>query len=720
MKTLAKTVVLLLLSVVMFSTCASAQEFGQPLGDFFPLDGELPKPLITASLHADSDEPDSVVVLAIEAIMPVGFYTYSLGDDPSSTVIAVTDTTGLIPYDLVPVANHPAKTVQPKGVPRYDKFDDQVVWFQRFRRSGSDEGQAIQTPVTLSGTITLGICDVNGCLPPETFQIEVALGEAPDFAQVKRDFYPFIASATPDGASSETPFIVPISWSVELSPGNALAGEEVTVELIAILDPDYHIFAQTQDRDNFGLPTRITLTALRGLTPRGPGFKEDRSFEKKMFKVGNKEVEQRVFHGSVSWSRSFTVDESATKDGYGAMLGLDYQYCKEEACLRDNQSFQLGYVALTDKVREATVSESASEGTAFDPSKVEVNSAAEDLSLGLALVIAFAAGFILNFMPCVLPVVGLKIMTFVEQAGESRQRAFMLNLSFSLGLLSVFLVLATLARLPEAIGWGAYFSDLTFNIVLVAVVFVFALSFLGIWEIPIPGFTVSSGAGSEGEGLVGAFAKGMLTTVLATPCSGPLLFPALTYAVSQPLLITYLGFTMVGLGMASPYLLIGAYPKLISFLPKPGAWMETFKHIMGFVLLGTVIWLLTIVATVSLSMVVPLVGFLFALWGACWWYGRVPFTSGRRARVKALVQGGLFSAVMGWTMFSRLGLGGVMEFRFTQLLDNEISTRMEELAQPTEQVEDGFELDWKPYSPELLEELTGQQKMVFLDFTADW
>jgi thiol:disulfide interchange protein DsbD len=199
-----------------------------------------------------------------------------------------------------------------------------------------------------------------------------------------------------------------------------------------------------------------------------------------------------------------------------------------------------------------------------------------------------------------------------------------------------------------------------------------------------------------------------------------LLFPALTYAVSQPLLITYLGFSMVGLGMASPYLLIGAYPKLISFLPKPGAWMETFKHIMGFVLLGTVVWLLTIVATVSLSMVVPLVGFLFALWGACWWYGRVPLTSGRRARVKALVQGGLFSAVMGWTMFSRLALGGVMEFRFSQYVDSEISTRMEELTQPTEQVEDGFELDWKPYSPELLEELTGQQKMVFLDFTADW
>lgn len=295
----------------------------------------------------------------------------------------------------------------------------------------------------------------------------------------------------------------------------------------------------------------------------------------------------------------------------------------------------------------------------------------------------------------------------------------MLNVWFSLGMLLVFLILATLARVIS-LGWGAQFSSLTFNVVLVAVVFIFALSFLGIWEIPIPGFSVSTGAGTQGEGAVGAFAKGMFTTVLATPCSGPLLFPALTYSVSQPVLITYLGFTMVGLGMAFPYLMIGAFPRLIGFLPKPGVWMETFKHIMGFVLLGTVVWLLTIVATVSLHMVVPLVGFLFALWGACWWYGKVPLTRGRAARIRALVEGGLFSAVVGWLMFSEAALGGIMEFRFKQLVTREMATLIDNSDEPTGPVDPTGELQWERYSVDRLTELTAQQKTVFVDFTADW
>jgi thiol:disulfide interchange protein DsbD len=295
----------------------------------------------------------------------------------------------------------------------------------------------------------------------------------------------------------------------------------------------------------------------------------------------------------------------------------------------------------------------------------------------------------------------------------------MLNLWFSLGMLAVFLILATLARIIS-LGWGAQFSSLTFNIVLVAVVFVFALSFLGIWEIPIPGFSVSTGMNTEGEGAVGAFAKGMFTTVLATPCSGPLLFPALTYSVSQPVLITYLGFAMVGLGMAFPYLMIGAFPQLISFLPRPGAWMETFKHIMGFVLLATVVWLMTIVATVSLPAMVPLVGFLFALWAACWWYGKVPLTAGRAARGMALLQGGIFSALIGWVMFSEMALGGVMESRFDQVMDREVATRIADLDESTGPVDPAGELQWERYSVDRLTELTAQQKTVFVDFTADW
>ncbi len=134
---------------------------------------------------------------------------------------------------------------------------------------------------------------------------------------------------------------------------------------------------------------------------------------------------------------------------------------------------------------------------------------------------------------------------------------------------------------------------------MIGIVFAFGLSFLGVWEIPIPGFVGSStvqGA-AEREGAIGAFSKGVLSTVLATPCAGPLLVPAVSWAIAQPAWLTFLAFTCIGLGMATPYLLIGAFPQLISFLPKPGQWMDTFKQLMGFLLLGTVVFLFCLVGT---------------------------------------------------------------------------------------------------------------------------
>jgi thiol:disulfide interchange protein len=203
------------------------------------------------------------------------------------------------------------------------------------------------------------------------------------------------------------------------------------------------------------------------------------------------------------------------------------------------------------------------------------------------------------------------------------------------------MVLATLAAgvslglRDTNLGCGEQFSSTTFNVVMVAIVFVFALSFLGVWEIPIPGF-VGSGAAAEvasHEGAVGAFVKGALTTVLATPCSGPALGPVFGYTLNQPPQVTFLIFGCIGLGMSSPYLLIGAFPNLIRFLPKPGAWMDTFKHMMGFVMLATIVFLFGIIKK---DYLVPTFAMMVGLWAGCWWIGHVAVR--RRAR-KAWVQG---------------------------------------------------------------------------------
>ena len=133
-----------------------------------------------------------------------------------------------------------------------------------------------------------------------------------------------------------------------------------------------------------------------------------------------------------------------------------------------------------------------------------------------------------------------------------------------------------------------------------------------------------------------AFFKGVVTTLLATPCSGPFLGAVFGFTLTQPPVITYLLFTCIGLGMAAPYLLIGAFPALVRFLPKPGAWMETFKQAMGFVLLGGVVFIFTFLKPVY---VVPTFALLIGLWAGCWWIGRTPLYEGRRKLIPAYLVG---------------------------------------------------------------------------------
>ena len=307
-------------------------------------------------------------------------------------------------------------------------------------------------------------------------------------------------------------------------------------------------------------------------------------------------------------------------------------------------------------------------------------------ALAVELGFAFLGGLILNLMPCVLPVISLKILAFVQQAGESRGRVLVLNLWYSAGLLSVFLVLAMLAA-TAGLAWGEQFTLPWFKVLMTAVVFAMALSFLGVWEIPIPGFV---GRGHVGqlqteEGASGAFFKGVFTTILATPCSGPFLGPVFAYLLTQPPFVAYLVFGAVGLGMATPYLIIGAFPDLLRFLPRPGAWMETVQQLMGFLLLATVVYLFT---TLSAAYFIPTLSLLVGLWFACWWIGRTPLTAGEAAKSTAWIGGSLTAAA-------------VCVFAFTVLLHES-------------------KIPWQPFSPESLAQARAAGKTVMVDFSADW
>lgn len=310
------------------------------------------------------------------------------------------------------------------------------------------------------------------------------------------------------------------------------------------------------------------------------------------------------------------------------------------------------------------------------------------------MLLAFVAGMLLNVMPCVLPVVSIKVLSFVQQAGESRRRVLALGTAFATGMIVVFMALALLAIL-FGLGWGEQFQSQTFLVVMIGVVFAFALSLLGVFELGVPGKIGVLAGGAPREGLGDAFLKGILATVLATPCSGPFLGSTLTWTLGQPPMTVLLVFGMLGLGMALPYVVLTANPALLKLLPRPGAWMETFKHVMGFLLLATAVYLMI---SLDPKLLLFTVAFLLFVAMACGIWGRFSLrASTRTGRTVVLA---LSVAV--------LVLGAYISFvGFRGLFDDSFSEETRGLA-------------WERFDTVRLSEYHKEKRNVLVEFAADW
>lgn len=304
-------------------------------------------------------------------------------------------------------------------------------------------------------------------------------------------------------------------------------------------------------------------------------------------------------------------------------------------------------------------------------------------TLGFALL----GGFILNFMPCVLPVIGLKVLGFVEQAGSDRSEVVKLNLAYVLGIVTVMWALAGITVATQT-AWGQHFTLIEFKLAMAGLVFAMALSFLGVWEIPIPGFATTYKANQlmQREGAIGAFCKGLLTTILATPCSGPFLGFVFTVTLTLAPWGVFVVYTLVGLGMGLPFLLLCFRPDAVKLLPRPGAWMETLKEALAFPLLLTVVYF---VASISADYRIATLSMLVAIWFACWLIGKVPAYADLHLKVKSWSAG--IAVVVVWGMASFYFLG------------------------PTHS-----EMPWKPFTSEKLAALRDSGKTVMVDFTANW
>jgi thiol:disulfide interchange protein DsbD len=338
------------------------------------------------------------------------------------------------------------------------------------------------------------------------------------------------------------------------------------------------------------------------------------------------------------------------------------------------------------------------------------NSASPNSGIATGVLIAalfsgFLGGLILNLMPCVLPVISLKIFSFISQSGESPSRMFRHGLAFSAGIFAWFLGLALLVIVLKSNGtqvtWGAFqFQNPYFVIGLSLLVFLLALNLFGIFEITLPGnaATTLDQASSHG-GYTGSFFQGLFATLLATPCTAPFLGSALGFAFSQSGAVILVMFASVAFGMSLPYLLLSARPGWRRWIPKPGIWMEKLKQFMGFPLLATNLWLLWVLQNQRGSDAALALLALFLLVGFCaWGYGSLGLERSNPARW-----------VLGILLLLLLLIGSTLLVR-----------RIRDAIPAAERPESGEGIAWRSYSPEALDSLRKQGKPVFLVFTASW
>ena len=271
------------------------------------------------------------------------------------------------------------------------------------------------------------------------------------------------------------------------------------------------------------------------------------------------------------------------------------------------------------------------------------------------MLLAFGGGILLNLMPCVFPMIGLKVLGFAKEAGASRRTVVLNGLLYSAGVIASFLVLALLIiglkSGGSSYGWGFQMQSPGFVLGTCVLMIVLGLSLAGVFEI---GTSLGGVSAGDGEGRTATFLSGVLATVVATPCTAPGLGAALGFALDKDRSTaeTLLFFTVIGLGMALPYLLLSVFPRLAAMLPRPGEWMESLKQGMSFPLFGYALYLLWV-----LNALVEDAGWvrdaslgLAFIATACWVLGRwgALHRTDRERLTAKLTSGALFIGTLGY------------------------------------------------------------------------
>lgn len=320
------------------------------------------------------------------------------------------------------------------------------------------------------------------------------------------------------------------------------------------------------------------------------------------------------------------------------------------------------------------------------------------------LLLAFLGGILLNVMPCVLPVLSIKSLSLVNQSGENKKEILSSSILYSAGVIISLLVLAVviivLKASGEQVGWGFQFQSRNFVLILLTIIFVFALSLFDIFTISAPALNTKTSINKKNKAGT-HFVSGIFAVLLATPCTAPFLGTAAGFAFSQSALVILAIFFMVGLGLSLPFIIIGFIPSAVSKLPKPGAWMNTFREIMGFLLLATCIWLIDVLSHQnSNSSAGRVLIYLIVTAFSVWFYGKLSSPgASRKKRLSALLASILtISLTAGFLFFGK-----------TKTSNEQISN-----------YEESNYSSWMDFSPDLVNSFAGGENPVFIAFSAKW
>ncbi len=463
--------------------------------------------------------------------------------------------------------------------------------------------------------------------------------------------------------------------------------EIIAVQAVVYIKKGWHVNSNTPE-DEFAVPTEAELT-LESYTFKQPVYSKSK---KKFIAILNTTTD--IHEDSLTIVFPLTRPAALTNSLLRtAVFELSYQACDDKVCLAPDSEETFTIAQVTVPTQDAQIEE-------WSDTKSSV------LFIWGMLASAFIGGLILNLMPCVLPVLSLKVFSLVKQSGEQKSKLIKLGLVYTLGILCSFwtlgIITVMLKSAGEMTGWGFQFQNVYFLIFMSLVLLFFSLNLFGMFEIFLP--QRSSGilsVLSNKQGYGGAFFNGALMTLLATPCSAPYLGSAMGFAFSQSTVTLFAIFTCVALGLATPFLILSFFPKATAFMPKPGEWMNRVKELMGFLLLGTLIWILYIIFQVAgIETGFSTLVVLLTVSISCWIFGK--FIAFNRNKKQLIFSWVLILATTGVSIYSIL------------------IPSLNSISETTDQSSLSTDEHSVPYSDNALEQLLSNNTPVFVDFGADW